>query len=562
MSNYVLRRVSVFWKVLQMIGRAGRPGFDTTSVAVVMVVEDKKIFYKKVRPIKRGVCSTNRSHARFLLFLAQFLYTPFPVESCFEHRINENINAELVSGTIKSLVDCVGYLTWTFFARRVKGNPQYYGAMSNSVERVEARLLTIAKETVERLISAGCVDAKGDDQNEFSELLPTSLGTAASQYYLRFRTPKQMQLGVREGRKTVVKALEGQQEHLLSVEHVKVLKPFVRSKHVDEKSIAWLLFALCSTHEFDELPVRHNEEFLNQELSANVTWGPDTADVLSDNDGQRQYRNIEIFADPHTKAFLLIQAYLEHTKLPISDYINDTKSIVENVPRLLSAMAFVAASESGEAGSFELLTQFSRTRQLFEARCRFDDDPLAQVLGSNFEQPRKGANAKRHCGSISLFELRGMNRKDALSNVQTLLPANRRGDAADDAVNKLFSLPGVRLLDAVIGMKADKATGASEGNLRITLEIERFNNKRNDRSHDGEAMLTLTILVGSFQQQFLLAQDVIRLNRFGTWTVTKELVFDWAKANADGGENGGRVVVRLLFDEIRGLDAETIVMLN
>jgi replicative superfamily II helicase len=32
-----------------MIGRAGRPGFDTEGYAVVMCVEEKKIFYKKVR---------------------------------------------------------------------------------------------------------------------------------------------------------------------------------------------------------------------------------------------------------------------------------------------------------------------------------------------------------------------------------------------------------------------------------------------------------------------------------------------------------------------------------
>ena len=34
--------------VLQMVGRAGRPGFDTSAEAVVMVMEDKKDFYKKV----------------------------------------------------------------------------------------------------------------------------------------------------------------------------------------------------------------------------------------------------------------------------------------------------------------------------------------------------------------------------------------------------------------------------------------------------------------------------------------------------------------------------------
>jgi len=32
-----------------MIGRAGRPGFDTSADAVVMVLDEKKSFYKKVR---------------------------------------------------------------------------------------------------------------------------------------------------------------------------------------------------------------------------------------------------------------------------------------------------------------------------------------------------------------------------------------------------------------------------------------------------------------------------------------------------------------------------------
>jgi activating signal cointegrator complex subunit 3 len=34
--------------VLQMIGRAGRPGFDTSAKAVVMAMEDKVNFYMKV----------------------------------------------------------------------------------------------------------------------------------------------------------------------------------------------------------------------------------------------------------------------------------------------------------------------------------------------------------------------------------------------------------------------------------------------------------------------------------------------------------------------------------
>ncbi len=43
--------------VLQMMGRAGRPQYDQHGVAVIMVHQPKKAFYKK------------------------FLYEPFPVES-------------------------------------------------------------------------------------------------------------------------------------------------------------------------------------------------------------------------------------------------------------------------------------------------------------------------------------------------------------------------------------------------------------------------------------------------------------------------------------------------
>ena len=49
--------------VLQMMGRAGRPQYDKHGVAVVMVAEPKKAFYKR------------------------FLYEPFPVESSLREQV-------------------------------------------------------------------------------------------------------------------------------------------------------------------------------------------------------------------------------------------------------------------------------------------------------------------------------------------------------------------------------------------------------------------------------------------------------------------------------------------
>ena len=52
-----------------------------------------------------------------------------------------------------------------------------------------------------------------------------------------------------------------------------------------------VLFVLCAVAEYDELPVRHNEDKVNAALSETVRWPVDSRTV----------------DDPHTKANLLLQ---------------------------------------------------------------------------------------------------------------------------------------------------------------------------------------------------------------------------------------------------------------
>ncbi|KAH3727172.1 hypothetical protein DPMN_053099, partial [Dreissena polymorpha] len=85
--------------VLQMMGRAGRPQFDDQGVAVILVHDIKKHFYKK------------------------FLYEPFPVESNLLEVLPDHLNAEIVAGTITSKQDAMDYITWTYFFRRLLMNP-------------------------------------------------------------------------------------------------------------------------------------------------------------------------------------------------------------------------------------------------------------------------------------------------------------------------------------------------------------------------------------------------------------------------------------------------------
>ena len=80
-----------------------------------------------------------------------------------------------------------------------------------------------------------------------------------------------------------------------------------------------MLSILTKTSEYEELPVRHNEDNLNSELAKRVPWAVDSRS----------------FDSPHTKAHLLLQSHFSRITLPISDYITDTKSVLDQAIRIL-----------------------------------------------------------------------------------------------------------------------------------------------------------------------------------------------------------------------------------
>ena len=85
-----------------MIGRAGRPQYDDSAVAVVYVQDVKKNFYKR------------------------FLYEPFPVESSLLPALPNHVNAEVSAGTVTSKQQIIEYISGTYFYRRLFANPAYY----------------------------------------------------------------------------------------------------------------------------------------------------------------------------------------------------------------------------------------------------------------------------------------------------------------------------------------------------------------------------------------------------------------------------------------------------
>jgi hypothetical protein len=68
------------------------------------------------------------------------------------------------------------------------------------------------------------------------------------------------------------------------------------------------------------------------------------------------------------RGFLLIQAHISRAKLPISDYINDTRTVLDQIPRLLAAMQYVSLDDSAASGSFDLMCMYSKVRQILATR--------------------------------------------------------------------------------------------------------------------------------------------------------------------------------------------------
>jgi hypothetical protein len=198
------------------------------------------------------------------------------------------------------------------------------------------------------------------------------------------------------------------------------------------------------------------------------------------------------------------------------------------------------------------------------ARCKVDDDPLQQLPGINASVMQRIKNSKRNGGAMTLLQFRSLQRKDADQQIQHAFQNSIR-QRTDDAIKKLYGLPLITFTKSAMNVEFDKATNKSIGKLILSIDIDRASppssrNTYTNGSKDSNNSITLMVLLGSYHQRTLLSTSTVRISRYGTWTTQKELLFDWHKAKSDG--DSDKVIVRLLLDEVRGLDLEMIISLN
>lgn len=88
-----------------------------------------------------------------------------------------------------------------------------------------------------------------------------------------------------------------------------------------------LLDIVSAAQEFEEFPVRHNEDKENAALSQQLPLKV----------------NSYTFDSPHTKVNLLLQAHFTRATLPSVDYLTDTKSVLDQCLRIMQSVLDISA---------------------------------------------------------------------------------------------------------------------------------------------------------------------------------------------------------------------------
>ena len=146
-----------------MMGRAGRPGFDTNGIAVIMTSNEEKAYYEKI--------SLNAE----------------TVESTLAQVLTEAITAEISQSVITSIDDALIWLKSTFFYIRARSKPALYGfPMLRDSIQFDGLLHELCRKTITDLADAMLV--KFDEDSHTVEPYPEA--HIMTRHMIKFGTMK------------------------------------------------------------------------------------------------------------------------------------------------------------------------------------------------------------------------------------------------------------------------------------------------------------------------------------------------------------------------------------
>ncbi|GKC19573.1 DExH-box ATP-dependent RNA helicase DExH12-like protein, partial [Tanacetum coccineum] len=149
--------------VMQMLGRAGRPQYDTYG---------------------EGIIITGHSEVQYYLSL---MNQQLPIESQFVSKLADQLNAEIVLGTIQNAKEAQHWLGYTYLYVRMVRNPTLYGLPGDILKTdplIEERRADLVHTAATILDKNSLV--KYDRKSGYFQV--TGLGRIASYYYITHGT--------------------------------------------------------------------------------------------------------------------------------------------------------------------------------------------------------------------------------------------------------------------------------------------------------------------------------------------------------------------------------------
>uniref|UniRef100_A0A672ZAM3 Probable ATP-dependent DNA helicase HFM1 n=1 Tax=Sphaeramia orbicularis TaxID=375764 RepID=A0A672ZAM3_9TELE len=149
--------------LLQMIGRAGRPQFDTSATAVIMT---------KIQTRDKYMALMNGMEI---------------IESSLHRHLVEHLNAEIALQTISDVNMALDWIRSTFLYIRALKNPTHYGFSADLDRRgIEAKLQELCLKNLNSLSSISLIE-----MDEDINIRPTEAGRLMARYCVAFDTMKQ-----------------------------------------------------------------------------------------------------------------------------------------------------------------------------------------------------------------------------------------------------------------------------------------------------------------------------------------------------------------------------------
>lgn len=147
-------------EMMQMLGRAGRPQFDNTAVAVILTKKERVPIYE------------------------QLVSGTMQLESCLHLNLIDHLNAEITLGTVSDIQSAIKWLAGTFLFVRLRKNPTRYKLKENADRRDEDEMLQQICDKDIKLLQETELVVK---QSPFKA---TRYGEAMAKYYVKFETMK------------------------------------------------------------------------------------------------------------------------------------------------------------------------------------------------------------------------------------------------------------------------------------------------------------------------------------------------------------------------------------